>query len=90
MCAHRRRAARYLAISSSRSLWALKKKESCGREFVDGEAGVDGGFDVGDGVGEGEGDFLDGGRAGFANVVAGDGDGVPLGEFGRGTRRKCR
>src|SRR5438874_3657320 len=28
--AHRRRAARYLAISSRRSLWALKKKESCG------------------------------------------------------------
>src|SRR2546430_8792865 len=28
--AHRRRAARYLAISSSKSLCALKKKESCG------------------------------------------------------------
>ena len=38
-------------------------------------------MDVGDAVGESESDFLDGGRAGFANVVAGDGDGVPLGEM---------
>ena len=50
-------------------------------EFVDAEAGVERGLDVGDAVGEREGDFLDGGRAGFANVVAGDGDGVPLGEI---------
>src|SRR6266436_887111 len=39
-------------------------------EVVDVEAG-----------GEREGDFLDGGRAGFANVVAGNGDGVPLGKM---------
>ena len=50
-------------------------------EFVDAEAGIERGLDVGDAVGEREGDFLDGGRAGFANVVAGDGDGVPLGEI---------
>ena len=30
---------------------------------------------------EGEGDFLHGGRAGFADVIAGDRDGVPLGKF---------
>ena len=51
------------------------------REFVDAEAGVKRGLHVGDAVGEGEGDFLNGGRARFADVVAGDGDGVPAGEF---------
>ena len=50
------------------------------REAVDVEPGVDGGLDVGDAVGEGEGDLLRGGRAGLAHVVAGDGDGVPLGD----------
>ena len=79
--AQRRRAARYLAISSRRSLWALKKKESCGANSSIGEAGVESGLDVGDAVGEREGDFLDGGRAGFADVIAGDGDGIPLGEI---------
>ena len=38
-------------------------------------------MDVGDAVGKREGDFLNGGRAGFADVIAGDGDGVPLGEI---------
>ena len=56
-----------------------EERESRG-EVVDAEAGVDGGLDVSDAVGEGEGHFLDGGRAGFANVVAGDGDGGPLGQ----------
>ena len=57
-------------------------------EFVDAEASVDGGLDVGDGVGQREGDFLNRGRAGLANVIAGDGDGVPLGKFACGTRRR--
>src|SRR6266851_5332380 len=39
------------------------------------------GLDVGDAVCEGEGDFLDGGGAGFADVITGDGDGVPLGKM---------
>ena len=38
-------------------------------------------MNVGDAVGEREGDFLDGGRTSFADVVAGDGDGVPLGQI---------
>src|SRR4030065_523463 len=41
---------------------------------------VEPGLDVGDGVGEGEGDFLDGGAAGLAHVVAADADGVPGGD----------
>ena len=66
----------------------IEKERKLRREFVDRQAGADGGFDVGDAVGEGEGDFLHVGRAGFANVIAGDGDGVPVGQFGRGTRQK--
>ncbi len=50
-------------------------------EFIDAESGVERGLDVGDAIGEREGDFLDGGRAGFADVIAGDGDGVPLGKI---------
>ena len=46
-------------------------------EGVDIKAGGDGGIDVGDPVGEGEGDLLGGGAARLAHVVAGDGDGVP-------------
>jgi hypothetical protein len=52
-----------------------------GGKVVYGEAGVEGGLDVGDAVSQSEGDFLDGGRAGFADVIAGDGDGVPFGEM---------
>ncbi len=48
------------------------------REGIDGQAGRDRRFDVGDGVGEGEGHFLHRGGAGFANVIAADRDGVPL------------
>ena len=47
-------------------------------EIVDAQASVERGLDVGDAVGEGKGDFLDGGRASFADVVALNGDGVPL------------
>ena len=72
-----RRAARYLAISSKKSMWALKKKESRGREVVDVEAALDGALDVGEAVLEREGELLLGGRAGLADVVAGDRDRVP-------------
>ena len=51
-------------------------------EAVDVETGVDGSLDVGHAVGQGEGDLLRGGGAGLAHVVAGDGDGVPIGDFG--------
>src|SRR5207245_11139711 len=46
-------------------------------EVIDGEAGVEGRLDIGDAVGQGEGDLLDGRRARLANVVARDGDRVP-------------
>jgi hypothetical protein len=39
-----------------------------------------GGADVLEGVGEGEGELLRRGRSGLANVIARDGDGVPLGD----------
>ena len=46
-------------------------------EVVDVEAPLDGRLDVGDGVGQGEGQLLRGGRAGLAHVVAADRDRVP-------------
>ena len=76
-----RRAARYLAISSKKSLWALKKKESCGHEGVDVHAAAHAPFDVFEAVAQGEGQFLNCGRAGFANVIAADGDGIELGSI---------
>ena len=42
------------------------------------QPGVDGRLHVGDGVGQGEGHFLHRGRAGLADVVAGDADRVPV------------
>src|SRR5260370_32487337 len=36
---------------------------------------------VGNAIGESEGNFLDGGGTGFADVIAGDGDGVPPGKI---------
>jgi len=48
-------------------------------EFIDLQSGLDGGVHIGDAVGQGKGDFLDSTGAGFADVVAGDGDGVPFG-----------
>jgi len=59
----------------------VEEERELGSEVIHAEAGIEGCLDVGDTVGESEGDFLDGSRAGFANVVAGDGDGVPLGEI---------
>jgi hypothetical protein len=48
------------------------------RELVDVEPRGERGFDVGDAVGQREGDLLRGGAAGLADVVAADRDGVPL------------
>ena len=59
-------------------------------EYVRVLSGLDGGFDVGDAVGEGEGDFLNGGRAGLADVVAGDGDGVPFRDVARAEIKDVR
>ncbi len=50
-------------------------------EVVHIQTGFQRGFHVGDAVGERESHFLHGGRAGLADVVARDGDGVPVGDF---------
>ena len=55
-------------------------------ESIHVETRVNGGLHVCHAVGEGEGDLLRGGRSGFAHVVAGDGNGVPLGHVVRGPR----
>ena len=81
MRAHRRRAQRNLATSSRKLLWALKKKDRRGAKRSMSRPASSAACDVGDAVGEGEGDLLRGGRAGLAHVVAGDGDGVPLGHL---------
>src|SRR5206468_761202 len=60
---------------------SIEEKRKLRGEFVDGEASVERGLNVSDAVGKGEGDFLNGGGAGFADVIAGDGDGVPLGKM---------
>ncbi len=59
-------------------------------ELVHRQPGPQGGLDVGDAVGQGEGDFLDRGGAGLADVVAGDRDRVPVRDVARGSRRRCR
>ena len=62
----------------------VEEERKPGRETVDRKSGVDGGFDVGDRVGEREGDFLFRGGTGLADVVTADGDGVPFRKlFGR-------
>jgi hypothetical protein len=76
--AQMRRAARYLAISSKKSLWALKKKLSRAGELVHVQPARDGCLDVGEAVGQGEGQLLRCRAAGLADVVAADADGVPL------------
>ena len=76
--AQMRRAARYLAISSKKSLWALKKKESRGAKSSMSRPRSKRRIDVGEPVGQGEGQFLRGGGAGLADVIAADADGVPL------------
>ena len=51
-------------------------------ERVDVETGGDGRFHVGDRMRAGEGDLLNRGRAGLADVIAADRDGVPVGQLG--------
>ncbi len=48
-------------------------------EFVELEATLQSTFDIFHAIAKGEGQFLDGGGAGFADVIAADGDGVELG-----------
>ena len=75
--AQSRRAARNLATSSKRLLWALKKKLSRGaKSSTRGRPPAPPRRTRA--VGEGEGDLLDRGRPGLANVVARDRDCVPV------------
>ncbi len=78
-----RRAARYLAISSKKSICALKKKRQAWREVVDVEAALDGLLDVGEAVLERERELLLRGRPSLADVVAGDRDRVPARHLAR-------
>ena len=72
-----RRAARSLAISSKKSICALKKNDSARREVVDVQAAADGLLDVGQPVLERERELLRRRRAGLADVVAADAHRVP-------------
>ena len=78
MRAHRRRAARNLAISSRKLLCALKKNDSRWPNAFDVEPGVDRRLDVGDAVGQRERHLLHRRRARLADVIAADRDRVPL------------
>ena len=62
----------------------VEEEAEAGREVVDGEAGGHGGLDVGEAVGQGEGQLLGGRRAGLADVVAGDRHRVPPRHLGGG------
>ena len=75
--AQMRRAARYFAISSKKSTWALKKKLSRGREVVDAQAALDRLLDVGQAVLDREGELLSGRRSGLADVIARHADRMP-------------
>src|SRR5262245_45676672 len=56
----------------------VEKERQSRRELVDLQPGVERGLDVGDAVRQRERDLLRCGRAGFADVVAGDRDRVPV------------
>ena len=61
----------------------LKKKERRGANSSTLRSDVERRFDVSDGVREREGDLLRGGRTGFADVIAGDRDRIPVRDFAR-------
>src|SRR5690349_3562863 len=46
-------------------------------EFIHAKSGIERGLHVSDAVGERKSDFLNSVRTGFADVIAGDGDGIP-------------
>src|SRR5215218_3285616 len=59
----------------------IEEEREPGRELVHIQPGIEGGFDVGYGVGEGESEFLDGGGSSLSYVVAADRDRVPSGQL---------
>ena len=74
--AHSARAARSLATSMKKFIPIAQKKDSRGRELVDGHPGREPGADVLDAVGQRVGQLEVGGRPGLLDVVAGDRDRV--------------
>src|SRR5260370_30118267 len=58
---------------------SVEEKRKLRDKLVHFEAAAHSPFDVLEAVAQGEGQFLDGGRAGFADVIAADGNGVELG-----------
>ena len=60
----------------------VEEEGELGGKFIHIQPGLDGRLHVGDGIGQGESHFLHGGRAGLADVVAGDADRVPVRHFG--------
>ena len=72
-----RRAARNLATSSKKSLWALKKKESRGANSSTARPASRAACTYADAVRQREGQLLHRRRARLPDVVAGDGDSVP-------------
>ena len=78
-----RRAARYLAISSKKSMCALKKNERRGAKSSTASPAASAASTYAKPVADRERELLRGGRAGLADVVAGDRDGVPARHLGR-------
>ncbi len=88
--AQMRRAARYFAISSKKSLCALKKNDIRGTKVIDVEAGVDAVLDILDSIAKSECELLRSGRARFTDVIAADGNGVPARHTGARSRTGTR
>ena len=86
--AHIRRAARNLAISSTKSLWALKKNEIRWPTVLTSRPASDGCLHVRTGVRQRERHFLDRGRAGFTDVIPADGNRIPLRHLARAERQE--
>ena len=58
----------------------VEEERKLGSEIVDGETSVERGLNVSDSIRKSKCNFLNGGRASFTDVIARDGDGVPLGK----------
>ena len=85
-----RRAARNFATSSNRSLCAAKKNDSRGANESTASPASTALRDVLDRVRERERELLHRRRAGFANVVAGDRDRIPVRHLGGAEAEQCR
>ena len=84
-----RRAARNFAISSKKSMCALKKNESRGAKSSTSRPALDRRVDVGEAVRQRERELLRRRRARLADVVAGDRDRVPSAAAPASSTRSC-